>query len=66
MVERGHHDNVAPDDAVAGEFARVRLLYSDLGIEDRAAIEFFNGPHTIHGVGTFEFLRKHLAHPAPQ
>ena len=27
---------------------------------DYAAIEFFDGPHTIHGVGTFQFLYKHL------
>jgi hypothetical protein len=31
-----------------------------LGIPDRTTIEWFNGPHTIHGVGTFEFLKKHL------
>jgi hypothetical protein len=23
--------------------------------------EFFDGPHTIHGVGTFAFLHEHLA-----
>jgi len=23
-------------------------------------IEYFNGPHTIHGVGTFELLHRHL------
>jgi hypothetical protein len=31
-----------------------------MGLADRTEIEFFDGPHTIHGVGTFEFLRKHL------
>jgi hypothetical protein len=31
-----------------------------MGIGDKTAIEFFNGPHTIHGVETFRFLRKHL------
>ena len=63
MVERGHDDGVAPDEWVAYEFARVRRFYDKLGIRDRAAIEFFNGPHTIHGVGTFEFLRRHLKWP---
>ena len=63
MVERGHSDGVAPDERVGLEFAKVRRLYgARLGLPDRAQIEWFNGPHTIHGVGTFEFLRKHL-HP---
>lgn len=61
MVERGHHDGVAPDYAVGAEFARVRELYAArLKIPDRCEIEWFDGPHTIHGVGTFEFLRHHL------
>lgn len=64
MVERGHRDGVAPDEWVAYEFAKVRLLYADLRIPDRTTIEFFDGPHTIHGVGTFEFLHKHLSWPA--
>jgi hypothetical protein len=60
MVERGHRDTVAPDEWVAHEYARVRRLYDFLGIPDRTTIEFFNGPHKIHGVGTFAFLQKHL------
>jgi dienelactone hydrolase len=63
MVERGHRDGVAPDEWVAYEFAKVRLLYADLKIPDRTTIEFFDGPHSIHGVGTFEFLHKHLKWP---
>ncbi len=64
MVERGHRDGVAPDEWVAYEFAKVRLLYADLHVPDRTTIEFFDGPHTIHGVGTFEFLHQHLNWPA--
>jgi dienelactone hydrolase len=61
MVERGHFDGVAPDETVAYEYAKVRHLYAaKLGIGDRTEIEFFFGPHTINGKGTFEFLRKHL------
>ncbi len=60
MVERGHRDGVGPDTQVAYEYAKVRLLYADLKIPERTEIEFFDGPHTINGVGTFEFLRKHL------
>ena len=60
MVERGHGDGVAPDEWVAFEFARVRRFYDQLGLGDRAEIEFFNGPHEIHGEGTFRFLKQHL------
>jgi len=63
MVERGHHDPVGTDEMVAWEYARVRRLYVDLGIGDRTGIEFFNGRHEIHGVGTFEFLHEHLHWP---
>src|SRR5262249_18485268 len=54
MVERGHHDGVAPDEWVASEYARVRWVYDNLGLADRTAIEFFNGGHTINGRGTFD------------
>jgi hypothetical protein len=64
MVERGQNDGVAPDEWVAYEFAKVRRCYDTLGIGDRTASEFFNGPHTINGVGTFEFLAKHLTWPS--
>jgi hypothetical protein len=61
MVERGHADTVAPDDWVAYEYAKVRLFYdTKMKKPDRTAIEFFDGPHTINGKGTFEFLRHHL------
>ncbi len=64
MVERGHRDGVAPDTWVSYEFAKIRLLYADLRIPERTGIEYFDGPHTIHGVGTFDFLHKHLNWPA--
>jgi dienelactone hydrolase len=67
MVERGHFDGVSSDERVAYEFARVRHLYAArLKIPERCQIEWFAGPHTIHGVGTFDFLHKHLNWPKPQ
>ena len=60
MVERGHMDGVAPDEWVAYEYARTRRLYDLLDRGDRTQIEVFNGPHSIHGVGTFAFLHQHL------
>ncbi len=65
MVERGHDDGVAPDEWVAWEYAKVRRHYDKLGIGDRTELEVFNGPHTIHGVGTYKFLHKHLNWPEP-
>jgi len=61
MVERGHDDNVSCDEWVAWEYARTRRHYSRLGLASRTEIEFFNGPHTIHGVGTFQFLNRFLS-----
>ncbi|HTU19307.1 MAG TPA: dienelactone hydrolase family protein [Gemmataceae bacterium] len=63
MVERGHEDGVAPDEWVAYEHAKVRRLYDRLGIGERTAVEFFNGGHEIHAIGTFDFLHKHLSWP---
>jgi hypothetical protein len=63
MVERGHDDGVAPDEWVAYEFAKTRRHYVKMGLSGRTEIEFFDGPHSIHGVGTFEFLHRHLRWP---
>jgi hypothetical protein len=65
MVERGHDDGVAPDEWVAYEYAKTRRHYVKLGLGNLTEIEFFDGPHTIHGVGTFRFLHRHLAWPEP-
>ncbi len=66
MVERGHHDGVAPDEWVAYEFAKVRRLYAQLKIPERTEIEYFNGPHTINGQATYAFLHRHLNWPEPK
>ena len=63
MVERGHDDGVGVDEWVAYEYAKVRRHYNKLGIGDKTEIEFFNGPHTINGQGTYEFLHRHLNWP---
>jgi hypothetical protein len=66
MVERGHRDGVAPDEWVAYEYAKVRRRYADLKLPERTEIEFFDGPHEIHAVGTFKFLHRHLGWPEPK
>ena len=65
MVERGHHDPVGTDEWVSYEYAKVRRFYTQLGLADRTAIEYFDGPHTINGKGSFEFLHQHLNWPKP-
>jgi dienelactone hydrolase len=60
MVERGHNDPVSLDSWVAYEYAKVQRHYELLGLYDQTRIEFFNGPHGIHGVGTFDLLHKSL------
>ncbi|MFM1941504.1 MAG: hypothetical protein RI897_486 [Verrucomicrobiota bacterium] len=60
MVERGHDDPVAPDEWVALEYAKVRRFYAKLAYPERTTIDFFDGGHTINGVGTFQFLYRHL------
>jgi len=63
MVERGHRDGVGIDEWVSYEYAKVQRLYADLKIPERTTIEYFDGPHTINGVGTYEFLRRELRRP---
>ena len=65
MVERGHDDGVGIDEWVAFEYAKVRRHYAKLGLADQTEIEFFNGPHTINGQGTYDFLHRHLHWPKP-
>ncbi len=61
MVERGHFDTVAIDQWVGYEYAKVRNLYqARLGIGHLTEIEWFVGPHTINGKGTYQFLDRHL------
>jgi len=60
MVERGHDDGVAPDEWVAWEFSKTRRHWVKLGQPDSCVIGWFDGPHAIHGVGTYDFLDRHL------
>ncbi|MFO0919908.1 MAG: prolyl oligopeptidase family serine peptidase [Planctomycetaceae bacterium] len=64
MVEEGHRDGGQPSEWVAGEFGKVRRHYDQLGLGDHAVLEFFDGPHTIHGRKTYRFLHRFLDEPA--
>ena len=67
MVERGHFDGVGEDQWVAYEFGKVRFMYQGLlKLKDKAEIEWFDGPHKINAVETFNFLHKHLNWPKPK
>lgn len=64
MVERGYFDGVAVDERVAAEYAKVQRLYHvQLRMPQRCQIEWFVGPHKIHGQGTFAFLAQWLDWP---
>lgn len=63
MVERGHYDGVGIDEWVSYEYAKVRRLYANWNLGERTTIEYFKGPHQIWGVGTFDFLHRHLRWP---
>jgi hypothetical protein len=63
MVERGHDDGVGIDEMIAYEYAKVRYHYAKLKLPERTEIEFFDGHHEIHGVGTFAFLKRELGYP---
>ena len=65
MVEHGFQDRVATAEWASYEYAKVRRFYAQLGIVDKTQYEFFDGPHTINGKGTFEFLHRHLNWPNP-
>jgi hypothetical protein len=41
-------------------------LPGNVALADRTEIEFFNGGHTIHGQGSFDFLHRHLGWPKPE
>ena len=60
MTRRPVNDGVGSDEWVNYEFAKIRRLYNKLLIGDRATIEHFDGPHTINGVGSFQFLKENL------
>jgi hypothetical protein len=67
MVERGHDDGVAADEWVGYEYGESPpRLREARPYADRTEIEWFDGPHTINGLGTFRFLDKHLRWPEPQ
>lgn len=63
MVEHGYKDRVAPLEWAAAEYSRVARLYFRLGIPERTEMEYFDGPHMIHGQGTFAFLHRFLDWP---
>jgi dienelactone hydrolase len=67
MVEEFHHSGLFAE-RTRGEYARVQLLYENLGISPRTRITFYgaylpNLPYVERE--TFEFLHEHLRWPRP-
>jgi hypothetical protein len=63
MVEQGLLDGGAPPEWVASEYARFLRHYDKMGLAAITELEFFDGPHTINGQGTYRFLHRHLDWP---
>lgn len=66
LVEAGHRDAGQPTEWVMSQFGKVRRYYDQAGIGDRAELDLFDGPHTIHGDAAFRFLHRHLHWPEPR
>jgi hypothetical protein len=67
MVEEFHHSGLFAE-RNRGEFARVQLLYENLGISQRTRISYYesylpNLPYSDRE--SFEFLHEHLRWPRP-
>jgi len=60
MAQRGHADGVAWDEFVGYEYARVRRLYTKLGLSDRTAIHWFDGGHEIAVDAACDFFDRFL------
>lgn len=45
---------------MAYEYSKVKRHYDRLNLFDETRIEYFNGPHTMHAVGTVDFLHRFL------
>lgn len=60
MIEFGYRDGIGSVEWVNYEFGKVRRHYDLKKISEKLQKEFFDGPHSIHGVGTFQFLDHHL------
>ncbi|NLC82502.1 MAG: hypothetical protein GX748_15090 [Lentisphaerae bacterium] len=60
MAQRGHADGVAWDEFVGYEYARVRRLYTRLGLSDRTVIHWFDGGHEIAVDAACDFFDRFL------
>ncbi len=59
-VESGTRDPIFPIEASKAAFAKVKAVYTALGVPDAAQHEVFEGDHLFHGGGGLAFLAKHL------
>ena len=61
FIERGNFDVVGWDEETGYEYGKVLHLYqAQLNIPDRLGIDWFNGPHRVNAVKSFEFLDQFL------
>lgn len=60
FVESGIKDDIFLIDGVKTAVARAKEIYKVFGVEDRVDSEHFEGEHSFHGKGGFEFIDKWL------
>lgn len=60
FIEQGRRDRVAHWQMSRQAFEPVKVIYTQLGVGDRAEYSVFEGPHEIHGVEAFQFFARWL------
>lgn len=60
FAEAGSQDRIFPIAGARTAIGRAEEIYRAFGVPERMAHQIFDGGHEFHGVGAFEFLRRHL------
>ena len=60
LIEAGRRDGACHWRMVVSEFAKVRGLYGNSGVDERVELDLHDGGHEIHGLRSFPFLDRWL------
>ena len=60
FVESGRNDRIFPVAGFEVAVGRAQGVYRAFGVPDRFGSQLHEGGHEFHGVGAFEFLKRHL------
>jgi dienelactone hydrolase len=59
-IEFGQKDSITTPAWTAAAWKQTTTLCDRFGLRDRVELVHFDGPHEIHGIGTFDFLDRFL------